>query len=66
MVAGVAWDWWLNWRKRSGPDTTRDPLPALVGAPRPTQTVYSVSDGPGDAAGGEFDVKLTPMVTTDL
>ena len=74
-VAAVAWDWWLNWRKRSGPDTIRDrtrvPAPrAPVATPTsdrlPTDVSVDVSDGSGGAGAEQFELELHVMVTTDL
>ena len=74
-VAAVAWNWWLNWRKRSGPDTVRDrnaaptPRPAgIMPAPDspPTDAPAGVSDSSEGADAGQIELELHPMVTTDL
>jgi len=52
----VAWDWWRDWRRGAGPDTTRER--SAVPIPAPAVLPGSAHDG--------VEVELIPMVTTDL
>ena len=68
----MTWDWWLKWRKRSGPDAARDRAATSgAGIPTglialPTDATPGVSDVSGAAGGGDSEVEFQVMVTTDL
>ena len=75
MVTAVAWEWWSNWWRRPGPGRKSAPPAAHAASPRgfvapPTGNQFgnqsAAPDGSGEAARAGSEVKLPPMVTTDL